>query len=92
MTKKGGKNTQNFSHFNRSKSVRGHSTSQSVRFVQHPHNDFFVANEHDRNAILYSQHGIYHYKQHLADRKVAMDDHHKTDLTQRIIDKIKNHK
>lgn len=92
MTKKGGKNTQTFSHFNRSKSVRGHSTSQSVRFVQHPHNDFFVGSEHDRTAILHSQHGIFHYKQHVADRKVGMQENHKQDLTARINQKIKNHK
>lgn len=92
MTKKGGKNTQNFSHFNRNKSQRGNSTSQSVRFVQHPHNNFFIANEHDRNEILHNQHGVFHYKQHVADRKVAMRENHKQDLTSKIIDKIKNHR
>jgi hypothetical protein len=92
MTKKGGKNTQNFSHFNRSKSVRGNSTSQSVRFVQHPDSNFFTNSEHDRNEILHSQHGIFHYKQHLADRKLDAQKHSKGDLTERILEKIRNKK
>lgn len=89
MTKKGGKNTQNFSHFNRR---RGNTVSQSIRFVKHPHNQFFDNSEHERQEILHDHNGIFHYKQHLGDRKLEMAGHRKNDLTERILEKIKNHK